>query len=340
MSRGAASRDHDVPIPFAACNLSGRFVFVSYAHLDKVVVYPELSRIRSLGVQVWYDEGIEPGGEWPEEIATALMKAAAVVVMITPNAVVSRNVRNEINFALGRGKSIQMIYLAETQLPLGLELQIGTIQAIMRWRMDGDSYARKLANALAPYAGPEISAVKPPAFITMERPILIEVSEEPTRRNELLGREARHFDNTNSSAAMERTLNVSRTWVPSAFVDLNQARAISGGGEVEFRDVPKAQEDLQNALADHYSGLIGAEQVFETSISVFVPAHVNAKQTIYWRLIWATGMANLAESARPTSPIAQVPYKISVGLTLDQEVKDLESRAHRGHKSTKNGPNR
>jgi hypothetical protein len=153
MPMSVASRNLDVPTPFPACPTTGRFVFVSYAHADKVVVYPELSRIRSLGAQVWYDEGIETGGEWPEEIATALMKAAAVIAMITPNAVASRNVKNEINLALSRSKPILVIHLSKTQLPPGLELQIGAIQAVMRWSMDNDSYARKLANAVAPYAG-------------------------------------------------------------------------------------------------------------------------------------------------------------------------------------------
>jgi len=103
MPVGASSRDPEVPIPFDACDPSGTFVFVSYAHQDKAVAYPELLRIRSLGLRVWYDEGIEPGSEWPVAIASALNEAVAFVVLITPAAVASRNVRNEIGRALSWG---------------------------------------------------------------------------------------------------------------------------------------------------------------------------------------------------------------------------------------------
>jgi WD40 repeat protein len=166
MSASARSGNPDVPIPFGACDPSGTFVFVSYAHGDKALVYPELRRIRSFGIRVWYDEGIEPGSEWPEAIAAALNRAAAFVVMITPGAVASRNVRNEINAALRWGKPVFAVHLAQTELPKGLELQMGAVQAVMRWRMDEASYTRKLGKALASYgeAMNEAPPAEPPAL--------------------------------------------------------------------------------------------------------------------------------------------------------------------------------
>jgi hypothetical protein len=56
MAAGTSSRNPEVPIPFDACDPSGTFVFVSYAHDDKTLAYPELQRIRSLGIRVWYDD--------------------------------------------------------------------------------------------------------------------------------------------------------------------------------------------------------------------------------------------------------------------------------------------
>jgi WD40 repeat protein len=165
MGADTGSLNPDVPIPFDACDPSGMFVFVSYAHQDKALVYPELLRIRSLGLRVWYDEGIEPGSEWPEAIASALKRAAAFVVLITPAAVASRNVRNEINVALSWGKPFFAVHLAQTELPPGLELQMGHVQGIMRWRMDEGSYARKLGRTLASYADPgnAVPPAEPPA---------------------------------------------------------------------------------------------------------------------------------------------------------------------------------
>ncbi len=53
--------------------------------------------------------------------------------MITPAAVASRNVRNEINTALSWGKPLLAIHLIKAVLLRGMELQIGSLQAIVRW---------------------------------------------------------------------------------------------------------------------------------------------------------------------------------------------------------------
>ncbi len=140
-------------VPFEACEPSGSFVFVSYAHADSAVVYPELERIRSLGARVWYDEGIDPGSEWPESIGRALAAASLVVVMVSPRAMDSLNVRNEVNAAVNWRKPVVAVFLEPTVLPPGMELQLGSVQGIVRWQLDEDGYARKLALALASAGG-------------------------------------------------------------------------------------------------------------------------------------------------------------------------------------------
>jgi len=140
----------DVPLqaPFDAYMGKEPYLFVSYSHKDGEKVFPELARLHSLGYRVWYDEGIDPGSEWPEEVAVALEGASHFLVFISPNAVVSQNVRNEINFALNRQKPFLAIYVQETDLPPGLQLRMGDIQAIMRYRMSDDHYFRKMEKSL------------------------------------------------------------------------------------------------------------------------------------------------------------------------------------------------
>lgn len=160
------SRNPDVRIPFSPSEPTGRFVFVSYAHEDKRLVDPELRRLRSFGIHVWYDEGIDPGSEWAAAIADALKRAAACVVMITPNAAASMNVKNEIGAALN-WKKLYAIHLTRTELPDDLQLQMVRVNAVMRWQMDEDTYARKLREALASYAEAEYQAppVGPPVHV-------------------------------------------------------------------------------------------------------------------------------------------------------------------------------
>ena len=136
------------PIPFDAYAGPEPYVFVSYAHADSSLVFPEIERWHRAGYRIWYDEGIDPGNEWPDEIARALANCSQFLVFITPRAVASRNVRNEINLALNKGKAFLAVHLEETDLPVGLELRMGDIQAILRYRMAEDLYERKLAKCL------------------------------------------------------------------------------------------------------------------------------------------------------------------------------------------------
>ena len=48
------------------------YIFVSYCHKDKERVYPVISELYSRGCRIWYDDGIDPGTEWPEVIAQHL----------------------------------------------------------------------------------------------------------------------------------------------------------------------------------------------------------------------------------------------------------------------------
>ncbi len=125
------------------------FLFVSYSHADSDLVFAEIEAVHAQGFRIWYDEGIAPGNEWPEEIARALDGSSLFVVFITPRSVASPHVQNEINFALNRRKPFLAVYLEDTVLPVGLELRMGDIQAVKKFRMEPARYVQKLTRVLA-----------------------------------------------------------------------------------------------------------------------------------------------------------------------------------------------
>jgi len=131
-------------IPFSAYKGNEPYIFISYSHKDTALVFPIISELHRTGYNLWYDEGIDPGNEWPEEVGAALGKCALFVVFISPNSINSINVRNEINFALKRDTPFIAIYLQDTELTDGLELQIGAKQAIMKHHMDGETFYYKV----------------------------------------------------------------------------------------------------------------------------------------------------------------------------------------------------
>jgi TIR domain len=140
--------EHPLQPPFEAYVGAEPFLFVSYSHADSQIVYAEIERLHRLGFRLWYDEGIDPGNEWQDEVAKALNECSLFVVFISPRAIKSKNVRDEINFAINRNKPFIAVHLEETQLPEGLELRMGAVQAVMRYRMPDDRYYRQMEKAL------------------------------------------------------------------------------------------------------------------------------------------------------------------------------------------------
>lgn len=138
----------NISLPCAAYTGDQPFAFISYAHLDAEAVYPEIQRLDLMGYRIWYDEGIDPGNEWPEEVASALKRCTQFIVFVTQRAIASRNVRNEINYALKLNKPFFAIHLDETDLPPGMDLQMSSIQAIFKWRMSEQTFIRNLERAL------------------------------------------------------------------------------------------------------------------------------------------------------------------------------------------------
>lgn len=108
------------------------YIFISYAHKDSSRVFPIMEELFSRGYRLWYDEGIAPGSEWPEDIAQHLNGAAMVIAFVSANSMASVNCRREINFALSKEKPFLSVVLEPTEMPLGMELQLSAQQSVLR----------------------------------------------------------------------------------------------------------------------------------------------------------------------------------------------------------------
>ncbi len=142
----------DIPEPFESYSGEGPYVFVSYAHADKIPVYQAMREFKEAGVNLWYDEGIQPAGEWVEEIAHAIKKSALFVVFVSPRSVDSRFVKSEVGYALSENKDILTIYLEQTTLPAGLSLCLQQFQSIFvsekNWQQKASSKMLEKINEL------------------------------------------------------------------------------------------------------------------------------------------------------------------------------------------------
>lgn len=62
-------------------------VFISYKKSDADRVRPLVTHLRAAGLEVWWDEGIQPSTSWRAEIATQLAAAKCVVAVWTKDSV-------------------------------------------------------------------------------------------------------------------------------------------------------------------------------------------------------------------------------------------------------------
>lgn len=78
---------------------SSKHVFISYEHNDREIAATLERSLSAIGLEVWWDERLQTGQTWAQEIDHALLHAAAVVVLWSKRAVHSEWVRHEASIA-------------------------------------------------------------------------------------------------------------------------------------------------------------------------------------------------------------------------------------------------
>ena len=95
--------------------------FFSYRRSDSEFALRLAGDLKSAGADVWIDQlDIEPGQEWDKAIEVALSGASRMILILTPESVESRKVRNEIAYALDEDKIIIPILYKDCTVPLQL----------------------------------------------------------------------------------------------------------------------------------------------------------------------------------------------------------------------------
>ena len=112
-----------------------KYIFMSYSHKDSAKVFPVIEKLADEGFRVWYDEGIDPGTEWPEMIASYLSKASCCIAFISQNAIESNECRREITYAIRNKINLITVFLEETKLSPGMEMQLSPYQAVFKYKI-------------------------------------------------------------------------------------------------------------------------------------------------------------------------------------------------------------
>lgn len=140
-----------------------RYIFVSYAHKDGKKAERVIATLQDAGYRVWYDEGIDPGTEWDDNIATHIEKCDYFIALISDAYIKSSNCKDELNFARDLEKKRLLVYLEDVELPAGMRMRLSRLQAIHMYRYDiYEEFLDKLfsADGIASFKSAAVREVK------------------------------------------------------------------------------------------------------------------------------------------------------------------------------------
>lgn len=145
------------------CNENKPYIFISYAHKDAKLVMPIINQAENDGYNIWYDEGIDPGTEWDENIARHIENSSYFIAFISENYINSKNCKDELNYSRDLDKKQFLVYLEDVSLPSGMAMRMNRIQAIF-WNKYAKDNLNEAFNKL--YSADGISIAKAPQFCT------------------------------------------------------------------------------------------------------------------------------------------------------------------------------
>jgi TIR domain len=95
--------------------------FISYSHVNRDFATKLAKGLKAAGYPVWFDQlDIPAGARWDDEVENALRECSIFMIILTSASIASENVKDEIGYAIDRGKHILPVLLENCDIPLRL----------------------------------------------------------------------------------------------------------------------------------------------------------------------------------------------------------------------------
>lgn len=99
--------------------MNAESIFVSYSSKDRPFALGLVKELQKLGANVWIDQlGIGLGENWDNAIEEALENSNTFLLIISPTAVKSQNVQDEVSIAINTNKKFVPIMIKQCDLPM------------------------------------------------------------------------------------------------------------------------------------------------------------------------------------------------------------------------------
>jgi hypothetical protein len=106
-------------------------VFISYRRKDSEFVQQLYRELTKRGISAWFDrESIEVADHWRTSIAEGIRDCKVFILVLSPDAVESVNIRKEVDLAESNSKRIIPLLWRKTEIPVAFEYALAGIQWI------------------------------------------------------------------------------------------------------------------------------------------------------------------------------------------------------------------
>ena len=123
--------------PFDAYEGDEPYIFISYKHADKDIVFPVIKHFQDAGFNVWYDHGLKYGEDYDDTIDYKIDNSSLFVICITERVIQgaynpNEYMKKELDVAIDTGTKIFPIYLDNVNLKGKYRMQLRGKHAIFR----------------------------------------------------------------------------------------------------------------------------------------------------------------------------------------------------------------
>ena len=131
-------------------------VFISYRRKDLAFVARLHQELEKRGITAWFDkESIEVADHWRTSIAEGIRDCRVFLLVLSPDAVQSVNIRKEVDLAEKHGKPIVPLVWRPTEIPVAFEYALAGIQWIDFHETASQEHFDELADVLKRLLGGE-----------------------------------------------------------------------------------------------------------------------------------------------------------------------------------------
>jgi TIR domain len=139
-------------------------VFISYKRVDLTFALRLYEDLRAKGFTVWIDKRDIHAGNWDEQVEQALKDSAVMLLIVTPESMISQNVKDEWNYFLEAEKQIVPVILrSPIEIPFRLRRR-QWIDFTLDYTLELPKLVQELIHAGATSsANSEVTLRKPPS---------------------------------------------------------------------------------------------------------------------------------------------------------------------------------